>query len=265
MTGVQTCALPICPRVLECAAGRCGFRRGYLALPRRCALRPQPDLGSNCRSFVGGWQCRSGVLRNAVGFAAKPIFRVPTTRLQGETKHCGVRDDLSARLLLETGIYQQASTGPTPPKSTPRPVTLLPPRTAMHIVLGPRGRRPKHASRQFDTFIHMPFKSARTIGYRTMWMSALLLSLSANGSSQDLTVHDPGVRGGNAGAGGALPGISGAYNNLFVAGLAKFSQEDQVVQDGLGPRMNLNSCAGCHGAPATGGSSPKIKIGRAHV
>ena len=89
-------------------------------------------------------------------------------------------------------------------------------------------------------------------------MSALLLALSGNGSSQDLTVHDPGVRGGNAGAGGALPGISGAYNNLFVAGLAKFSQVDQVVQDGLGPRMNLNSCAGCHGAPATGGSSPKI-------
>jgi CxxC motif-containing protein (DUF1111 family) len=104
----------------------------------------------------------------------------------------------------------------------------------------------------------MPFESAGTIDYRAIWMSALLLSLSASGSSQGLTVHDPGVRGGSAGAGGALPGISGAYNNLFVAGLAKFCQEDQVVQDGLGPRMNLNSCAGCHGAPATGGSSRKI-------
>jgi CxxC motif-containing protein (DUF1111 family) len=104
----------------------------------------------------------------------------------------------------------------------------------------------------------MPFESLRTIGYRAIRMSALFLSLSASGSSQGLTVHDPGVRGGNAGAGGALPGISGAYNNLFVAGLAKFSQEDQVVQDGLGPRMNLNSCAGCHAAPATGGSSSKI-------
>src|ERR1019366_29432 len=65
------------------------------------------------------------------------------------------------------------------------------------LVSGPRGRRSKHTSRQFDTFIHMPFKSARTLGNRTIWMSALLLSLSANGSSQDLTVHDPGVRGGN--------------------------------------------------------------------
>ncbi|MCU1233320.1 MAG: hypothetical protein JWP63_1287 [Candidatus Solibacter sp.] len=104
----------------------------------------------------------------------------------------------------------------------------------------------------------MPFELARTIGYRAIWMSALLLALSTNGSTQGLTVHDPGVRGGNAGAGEALPGISGAYNNLFVAGLAKFSQEDQVVQDGLGPRMNLNSCGGCHAAPAAGGSSPKI-------
>jgi CxxC motif-containing protein (DUF1111 family) len=104
----------------------------------------------------------------------------------------------------------------------------------------------------------MPSESAGTLGCRTILMSALLLSLSGNGASQSLTVHDPGVRGGSAGAGGALPGISAAYNNLFLAGLAKFSQEDQVVQDGLGPRMNLNSCAGCHSAPATGGSSPKV-------
>jgi hypothetical protein len=76
--------LPPVPRVLE-GAGRCGLRRGYLALPRRCALRPLSDLRSNCRSVAVGWQGRSGVLRNAVGFAAKPIFRVPTTRLQGET------------------------------------------------------------------------------------------------------------------------------------------------------------------------------------
>src|SRR5450759_346166 len=91
-----------------------------------------------------------------------------------------------------------------------------------------------HASREFDTFIPMPFESATTIIYRTIWVSALLLSLSTGVPSQDVKVHDPGVRGGNAGAGGALPGISAAYNSLFVAGLAKFSQVDQVVQDGLG-------------------------------
>ena len=90
------------------------------------------------------------------------------------------------------------------------------------------------------------------------WMSALLLALSSNAISQRPAAHDPGVRAGNAGAGRALPGISAEYNNLFRAGLAKFSQVDQVVQDGLGPRMNLNSCAGCHAAPATGGSSPTV-------
>jgi CxxC motif-containing protein (DUF1111 family) len=89
-------------------------------------------------------------------------------------------------------------------------------------------------------------------------MSAFLLALSGAATSQELAPHDPGVRGGNAGAGKALPGIAGPYNDLFLAGLAKFSQVDQVVQDGLGPRMNLDSCAGCHSAPATGGSSPKI-------
>src|ERR1035437_2642515 len=83
-----------CPRVLE-GAGRCGLRRGYLALQRRCSLRPLPDLRSNCRSVAVGWQGRSGVLRNAVGFAAKPSSECPTTRLQGETKHCGVRENLA--------------------------------------------------------------------------------------------------------------------------------------------------------------------------
>jgi CxxC motif-containing protein (DUF1111 family) len=32
----------------------------------------------------------------------------------------------------------------------------------------------------------------------------------------------------------------------------------EAVADGLGPRMNLDSCAGCHAQPATGGSSPFV-------
>ena len=104
----------------------------------------------------------------------------------------------------------------------------------------------------------MSFPSVKAIGCAAIWMTALLLSLIGNAASPNPKAHDPGVRGGNAGAGGPLPGITGAYNNLFVAGQAEFRKVDQVVQDGLGPRMNLNSCAGCHGAPATGGSSPKV-------
>jgi CxxC motif-containing protein (DUF1111 family) len=91
-----------------------------------------------------------------------------------------------------------------------------------------------------------------------MLVGALLLALTSNGTSQHVTARDPGVRGGSAGAGGALPGISSDYTKLFAASLAKFIQVDQVVADGLGPRMNLTSCGGCHAAPATGGSSPKV-------
>jgi len=98
----------------------------------------------------------------------------------------------------------------------------------------------------------------KAFGYRTTWLSTLLLGLSSGAAAQGMKAHDPGVRSGNPGAGGALSGISAAYTNLFTAGLAKFNQVDQVVQDGLGPRMNLNSCAGCHAAPATGGTSPKV-------
>jgi CxxC motif-containing protein (DUF1111 family) len=104
----------------------------------------------------------------------------------------------------------------------------------------------------------MQVASAKTIGCRIAWMSALLLALSHNALPKSPPARDPGVRGGATGAGGPLPGISAAFNKLFVAGQAKFLQVDQVVQDGLGPRMNLNSCGGCHAAPATGGTSPKL-------
>jgi CxxC motif-containing protein (DUF1111 family) len=80
--------------------------------------------------------------------------------------------------------------------------------------------------------------------------------------------HDPGVRGGPAGAGGALPGLGTAELSLFTAALARFRAVDSVsgtINDapagtingaGLGPRFNLNSCAGCHAQPTVGGTSP---------
>ena len=66
---------------------------------------------------------------------------------------------------------------------------------------------------------------------------------------------DPGVRGGAAGAGLPLPGLSGTQSAFFTAGQADFAEEEGVA-DGLGPRMNLDSCGGCHAQPAVGGSSP---------
>ena len=61
-------------------------------------------------------------------------------------------------------------------------------------------------------------------------------------------------------AGGALPGLSRAQQVLFGQGKEAFNEIDTVkggndTSAGLGPRFNLNSCAGCHAFPAVGGSS----------
>jgi CxxC motif-containing protein (DUF1111 family) len=70
-----------------------------------------------------------------------------------------------------------------------------------------------------------------------------------------LAQTDPGPRPGPAGAGGPLPGLSANQVAFFTAAQANF-QEVDTFANGLGPRMNLNSCAGCHAQPAVGGSSP---------
>lgn len=67
--------------------------------------------------------------------------------------------------------------------------------------------------------------------------------------------RDPGVRGGAAGAGAPLGGLTKTELAFFSAGLGEFLQAEDVA-DGLGPTMNLNSCAGCHLHPAVGGTSP---------
>ena len=74
-------------------------------------------------------------------------------------------------------------------------------------------------------------------------------------TSTSVTARDPGVRGGPAGAGGPINGLTARQYEFFTDGKADF-EEVEVVADGLGPRMNLDSCAGCHSQPATGGTSP---------
>jgi CxxC motif-containing protein (DUF1111 family) len=78
-------------------------------------------------------------------------------------------------------------------------------------------------------------------------------------SSQTLSsgVRDPGVRGGPAGAGDHLPGLSASEIAFFELGKEDF-EEEETVEDGLGPRMNLNGCGSCHMQPAIGGSSPPV-------
>jgi CxxC motif-containing protein (DUF1111 family) len=67
---------------------------------------------------------------------------------------------------------------------------------------------------------------------------------------------DPGVRPGPSGAGQPLSGLTVGEAGFFNrVGQVVFSEVDGVAE-GLGPRFNLDSCAGCHAFPEIGGSSP---------
>jgi len=66
---------------------------------------------------------------------------------------------------------------------------------------------------------------------------------------------DPGVRGGDPGAGGALTGLSEVERQFFDVAKEVF-QEVDAVAEGLGPTFNLDSCSGCHSQPSIGGTSP---------
>ncbi|MGQ0667510.1 MAG: di-heme oxidoredictase family protein [Nitrospiraceae bacterium] len=91
---------------------------------------------------------------------------------------------------------------------------------------------------------------------------------SGDGWSQigRFAAQDPGVRKGPAGAGGMLSGLTDLEEKMFSSGREDF-EEVQSVQGtvvipdtelGLGPRFNLDSCAGCHVQPDIGGTSPFV-------
>jgi CxxC motif-containing protein (DUF1111 family) len=65
------------------------------------------------------------------------------------------------------------------------------------------------------------------------------------------------VRGGAAGAGAPIAGLTETELAFFSAGADEFTEEEEVG-DGLGPTMNLGSCSGCHLQPAVGGTSPPV-------
>jgi len=84
-------------------------------------------------------------------------------------------------------------------------------------------------------------------------ISVLILIVPVSSHSQ--SARDPGPRVGAAAAGKPLDDLTGPQTSLFNAGIDEFKNIDKVP-DGLGPRMNLDSCAGCHAQPAVGGTSP---------
>jgi len=95
-------------------------------------------------------------------------------------------------------------------------------------------------------------ESSRRIVFRPL--ACVVMLLAAAGAYAQV---DPGIRSGPPGAGqpfatGLSAGEQAFFNNV---GVPTF-QEVEAVADGLGPRFNLDSCAGCHVFPAIGGSSP---------
>ena len=91
---------------------------------------------------------------------------------------------------------------------------------------------------------------------RFMLLFVLTITIFA-GQDAAAQAVDPGIRGGPPGAGQPFAtGLTTGQRAFFSdPGLTQFTQVEAVA-DGLGPRFNLDSCAGCHIFPAVGGSSP---------
>src|SRR5262245_4206043 len=85
-----------------------------------------------------------------------------------------------------------------------------------------------------------------------VWVLHIQIASTAGGGAVD-----PGVRGGAANAGIPFADLTPSELAYFNVGKEDF-EEAEEVSDGLGPRMNLDSCAGCHSQPEIGGSSPAI-------
>jgi len=97
-----------------------------------------------------------------------------------------------------------------------------------------------------------------TLRVRLTVLGVCMAAASAIAQSEKKPV-DPGVRGGAAGTGGPLQGLTTDETAFFRDGLARFGEIESVTggqNNGLGPRFNSNQCLSCHAQPAGGGTSP---------
>jgi CxxC motif-containing protein (DUF1111 family) len=108
-------------------------------------------------------------------------------------------------------------------------------------------------------------KMSRAIGVSMLvFIVAVAFAISAQSQIAKFTASDPGVRPGSNGAGGMLPGLTSIEQQAFAIGRVAFQEVGSVqgtlpdTEKGLGPRFNLDSCAGCHAQPNIGGSSPAL-------
>jgi len=104
----------------------------------------------------------------------------------------------------------------------------------------------------------MMFRKAGLKRFDGIVVAALAVSACALGQTKAVPV-DPGVRGGPAGAGGPLQGLTSDETAFFQDGQTRFAEIESVTKganNGLGPRFNSNQCLSCHSQPNGGGSSP---------
>jgi len=111
----------------------------------------------------------------------------------------------------------------------------------------------------------MNVKMNRAMGVSILvFIVAVTFSINVQSQIARFTARDPGVRTGSNGAGGFLPGLSSLEQRVFGSGKEAFQEVASVqgtisgTEAGLGPRFNLDSCAGCHAHPDIGGSSPAM-------
>jgi CxxC motif-containing protein (DUF1111 family) len=107
--------------------------------------------------------------------------------------------------------------------------------------------------------------SARVTAALSVLLGVILITagiIAPLTSAQIAPAVDPGVRGGPPGAGGPIAAVSSAEQSFFKEGKTRFLEVDSVsgtipgTGSGLGPRFNLDQCAGCHAQPDIGGTSP---------
>jgi CxxC motif-containing protein (DUF1111 family) len=87
--------------------------------------------------------------------------------------------------------------------------------------------------------------------------AGLLIAAQIGMVSSTVNAVDPGARQGPIGAGAPLANLTPNQLAYFKAGQVDFNEAEDVA-DGLGPRMNLDSCGGCHAQPSVGGTSPAV-------
>ncbi len=102
-----------------------------------------------------------------------------------------------------------------------------------------------------------PLSLAGSVAALFLFQVDFVSSQQSFGAGSQFRASDPGVRGDAAGAGGQIDGLSFNQQAFFASGLADFNSAEEV-DEGLGPRMNLDGCGGCHLQPAVGGTSPFV-------